>query len=215
MAPRTLPKYLEAFVFDDVRDTHGCTIIDGPDLCTCVGPSHDKLPHDNNTPPPLPPVVESTICDIFFSEGGQFINSPTITNEMLPSVLEIFATMLEYKENVRFTEFKHKVYEALPTFFVEIAHGSRVDSGFRLLRRCARHAMDSNARDLIHTDGKLLKTTDGSVGIFMRNVIPASMKNNSYQTYTFLRPMNYFHVNVIVNAEHVEKRQYFVYTSYH
>ena len=88
-------------------------------------------------------VVDQIICDLDFSEGGQFIACrEELTDDILPSLLELFATLVEYKENVRYTKFDHKVYRALPSYFVEMANGSRHDSGFRLLRRCTRHAMD-------------------------------------------------------------------------
>ena len=131
----------------------------------------------------LPDGFDCVIGDVFFSEGGQFIANENITNDMLPSLFGLFATLIEYKKDVRYTKFEHKVYSALPSYYIELANGSRMDSGFRLLRRCARHAMDSNARDLINTDGKLFKTSDGLVGIAIKNVVPASMKNTEYDTY--------------------------------
>ena len=131
----------------------------------------------------LPDDIDKVICDVYFSEGGQFIGNETIENKMLPSVLELFATLLEYKKEVRYTKFNHKIYDALPSFFVELANGSRKDTGFRLLRRCARHAMDCNARSLINTDAKIFQRKDGSVGILLQNKVPASMKDKTYNTY--------------------------------
>ena len=42
--------------------------------------------------------------------------------------------------------------------------------------------MDSKATPLIDTDAKLFLTSEGSVGIILSNVIPASMKANEYDT---------------------------------
>lgn len=70
-----------------------------------------------------------------------------------------------------------------PSFFVELAYGSRADSGFRLLRRCARHAMDTKAKNLIDTDAKLFKTKEGKAGILLQNKVQASMKSTAYNTY--------------------------------
>ena len=121
------------------------------------------------------------ICNIPFSEGGRFIADPKeIPDEILPKVLELFATLVEYT-GVKYTKFDHTIYSVLPSYFVEIAYGSRTASGHRLLRRTTRHAMDSKAHPLTEKDAILFKSND-TIGISLSNLIPASMKDVEYDT---------------------------------
>ena len=99
---------------------------------------------------------------------------------MLPAVLEIFASLVEYKNDFKFTKFDHKVYKALPSYFVHIANGSRPDSGFRLLRRCTRHSMDTQVHNIQETRGTLFQNESGTIGMSMNNLVPDSMKQNKY-----------------------------------
>ena len=122
------------------------------------------------------------ICNIDFCDGGRFISnqSQISEDEMLPAVLELFASLVEYKNNFKFTKFDHKVYKALPSYFVHIANGSRPDSGFRLLRRCTRHSMDTQVHNIQETRGTLFQNESGTIGMSMNNLVPASTKQNKY-----------------------------------
>ena len=103
----------------------------------------------------------------------------------MPKVLELFATLLQYDaEPKRYTSFNHGIYNALPAIFMDYANGARYDSGFRLLRRCARHTMDPNARNLMSTDATLfLFGEEEELGIVLNNMVPASMKNVAYDAH--------------------------------
>ena len=68
--------------------------------------------------------------------------------------------------------------------FVEIANGSRIDTGFRLIERCARHAVDTKA-DMLELQRHCAFFFDNqtkSLGMKLGNYIPASMKNQQYET---------------------------------
>lgn len=97
------------------------------------------------------------ISNISFSEGGKFIgNQSELPDKLLPPIFELFGTLVEYQENVsKSTNFDHKVYDALPSIFIDMAEKSRCDSGFCLLKRCTWHDMDSKAISLLNTEGKL------------------------------------------------------------
>ena len=125
------------------------------------------------------------LLDFDFSEGGQFINNPTLEIKFLPKVLKLFATFLEYKLNPKtYTHFDHPIYHALPTIFIDYTNGSRHDSGLQLLCRCARHTIDPKAPNLGEkTKGTIFLYGDGKeIDILLHNYVPASMKNAMYNT---------------------------------
>ena len=72
-----------------------------------------------------------------------------------------FASQLEYELNHSF------------------AANCRVDSGYRLLMRCIRHAFDSRTKSLENKTAKLI-VHQGEVGIHLSLEIPVSMKNSVY-----------------------------------
>ena len=143
--------------------------------------------------PSLPNMIEKIICKIDLGEGGSFIsNESAIPNELLPPVLCLLASLVEYKSDFKkYTKFDHQVYKALPSLFVEMANGSRTQSGFRLLRRCCRHAMDTRAKELMKTSAQLFETKDGTIGIVINNFIPASMKSDDYDTSVAFTSQNF------------------------
>ena len=113
-------------------------------------------------------------------------NTNDISNKMLLKVLNLFDTMVEYQQNIKFTSFDHRLYQVLPTYFIYMANGSRLHSGFRLIKRCASHAMDSNTRYLIETSAQLLLIKSREVAILINNDIPVSMKSKVYKYFALL-----------------------------
>ena len=139
----------------------------------------DEIKNQSNTSTKF-----KVLSTIDFSEGGQFIaNKSDLPDHLLPSVLELLGTLVQYKPIVeKHTKFDHKIYKALPSIFIHFANKSCHDSGYRLLRRCARHAMDPRTKCLTGTEGKIFSTEDGSIGMLLSSVIPASMKKDEYNT---------------------------------
>jgi hypothetical protein len=86
------------------------------------------------------------------SNGGRFISDPATTSDHhIPSVLNIISSLLRY-DSVPLPQnddvFIGK-YDYLPSLFLKMAYYSRVDSGFRLLDRCARHTCDPKSPSII------------------------------------------------------------------
>jgi hypothetical protein len=69
--------------------------------------------------------------------------------------------------------------------FIDFAVKCRVDIGYRLLRRCLRHAFDSRTESLDNKTAKLI-LYEGNVGILLTTPIPASMKKEKYKGSTAL-----------------------------
>ena len=133
------------------------------------------------------------VVDVFdINIGGQFINSPRITNEMIAPVLNLFGTVVRFNEKKGSNKQAIKEEDVLPSILIDFATKSRISTGFRLLKRCLRHAMDPKARPLEHSVAHLFKTTtndsNGEIGIVLRNKIPASMKDISYDVQIAFTP---------------------------
>ena len=89
------------------------------------------------------------ILEIDFKGGGAFLAEPELDSKHVPSVMKLFVEFVRFHEGKK-TEWKkgHAVYDALPALFITFADKSRLDSGFRLLARCARHAFDTRTPKL-------------------------------------------------------------------
>ena len=101
----------------------------------------------------------------------------------MPSLLDLFASLVRFSSNdKKHTNWKRDaaVYKAIPEMFVDFAVGCRSDLGYRLLRRCLRHAFDSRCESV---DNKVVKLviSDGELGLHVNTPIPASMKSDVYE----------------------------------
>ena len=91
------------------------------------------------------------------SSGGRFISDKkTFSNNQIPLVLELLASLLKYDDEMNPKKSDDTTYigeyEFLPTMFLHLAYYSRVDSGLRLLDRCARHTMDPKCKSIYYQD---------------------------------------------------------------
>lgn len=124
------------------------------------------------------------LIEIDFKDGGAFLAEPDLGVKNIPGVLELFASLVRFEEGKKTEWIKDPaIYDALPSLFIKFASGSRVDSGYRLLMRCVRHAFDSRAPSL-EEQTAMLVLHQGDVGIHLNADIPASMKKKVYQTGT-------------------------------
>ena len=86
------------------------------------------------------------------SNGGRFISDPATTaDHHIPSVLNILTSLLKYNGEPlpQNDDVFIGKYDYLPSLFLTMAYYSRVDSGFRLLDRCARHTCDPKSPSII------------------------------------------------------------------
>ena len=123
-------------------------------------------------------LITVSLCD-----GGIFLSDrKSISNENLPGVLALMAKFVSFTKNHRHTAYDHPIYNAVPTMMIDFAFGSRSDSGYRLVQRCARHAMDSKSRDISNKKATLFHSIDDgdNIVIILENTVPASMKDKEY-----------------------------------
>lgn len=107
---------------------------------------------------------------------------------MIPSLINLFASIVRFdalqkQKSSDYVSHSLPVLDVLPSLFVEFANKSRVSSGFRLLKRCLRHALDPKCIPLDNTKAYLFETdTDSELGMVLSNSIPASMKDSYYNS---------------------------------
>jgi hypothetical protein len=122
------------------------------------------------------------IMEIDFSNGGSFLLDQKLAEEYIPDTLELFAAFVYFgpTDQKRTTwQFDGAVYSAIPQMFIHFAQECRLDSSYRLLRRCVRHTFDSRTGSLDDKSAKLV-VCNGEVGIHLSVPIPASMKQQVY-----------------------------------
>ena len=125
-------------------------------------------------------MIGAHIMKFDLKEGGRFIADDRLTPKLLSDVVNLFSSLLQF-DHKKYTSFNSQIYQALPTIFVDFAYGSRECTGYRLLERTARHAVDPNMADISDMDCRLF-VYKGEIGIEFKGVVTASMKGCSYES---------------------------------
>ena len=95
--------------------------------------------------------------------GGRFISdTELIKDEEVAQVLDLFASFLEVDPSKHIHESPSDVgqYHYLPNMILNLAYQSRVDSGFRLLKRCVRHTFNDITPSIMETKVELFRIRD-------------------------------------------------------
>ena len=144
-------------------------------------------------PFPLHPTCEMTsnetehwttiVEDVNFGEGGAFISDPDFNPQYLPGTLSLFASLVSFETEKR-TDWVHDpaIFDAIPSTLIDMAQHSRLDDGYRLLKRCIRHAFDSRCKSINGVVASLVKDKDDNIGIRLGTDVPALMRKDIYQT---------------------------------
>ena len=122
-----------------------------------VLPSQSLCNHNNDNDFGMKKIGTSSFN---FCDGGRFISdADQIPNEMLPGILNLFRSILEHDEAKLIHQVDSDVgeYSHLPTMLLNFAYNSRVDSGYRLLDRCARHSCDPKTPSFIDASADLFR----------------------------------------------------------
>jgi hypothetical protein len=101
-----------------------------------------------------------SFCSFAFSSGGCFMGEKDkLKDDDLVGMMSFLSSCLEHDDNRLLHTLDSDVgmYGHFPTMLLNFAYESRVDSGYRLLDRCARHACDPRTRPLNDTNAKLFK----------------------------------------------------------
>ena len=106
-----------------------------------------------------------------FSNGGRFMSDKsTVSDENIPKVLELFTSLLKHDEDLipkgnesdQNKDIYIGKYEYLPSMFLHLAYHSRIDSGYRLLDRCARHTCDPKGGSLYYQNASFIEYIDNN-----------------------------------------------------
>ena len=92
--------------------------------------------------------------------GGCFISDPSfIKDEEIPEILDLFASFLEVDptKHVHKSDSDIGQFGYLPNIILNTAYQSRVDSGFRLVKRCVRHTFNTSSPLLIGTEVEIFR----------------------------------------------------------
>jgi hypothetical protein len=130
------------------------------------------------------PTAWKYLFDLEFCKGGSFISDPDpdVRNN-LPALLNLLASCVSYEKKKHTDWVKDPtVYDALPANIIGFAMGSRIDSGYRLLERCVRHAHDPRMESMFDNIARIIQLQDGSLGMLIESQVPASMKTDIYTT---------------------------------
>jgi hypothetical protein len=129
------------------------------------------------------------LADIDFSFGGSFLLDPKIDEQHIPGILDLFASLVRFdRDGKKYTDWEKEspVFSVMPEIYIEFASECRAKGiGFRLLKRCLRHAFDSRMKSLDDKVAKLI-LYEGEVGIHIQTEVPASMKQEKYYGDTVL-----------------------------
>ena len=174
--------------FDGAKELSADEVEDAYEIMQHINKYRDMA--DESVPYPLYPTTEminntekwEDLVEIDFKGGGSFLAKPDLKQEYIPGVMKLFAELVRF-DPAKKTEWDkdHAVYDSLPDIFIRFAHKSRVDSGFRLLMRCVRHAFDNKTPPLEGNTAMLI-AHGGEIGIRLDAFIPASMRQKFYQT---------------------------------
>ena len=119
----------------------------------------------------------------FEEDGGKFIGHPSLSDHVTETI-SLISNFVRFQKNKRHTKWDSPIYRAMPSMLIDIAYGCRIDSGFRLVQRCARHAVDARALNLIRLQhgSFFMNKEKNEIGLKLKNAMPSSMKTDIYET---------------------------------
>ena len=171
-------------------------IIEVEDAYLSIGYIDKYRKQETNVPFPMYPTSNlhsperpwTDVIDVDFQAAGAFITDPNLSGAHIPSVLKLFGSFVKFDSTESTTNSKEMTLRhILPTNFFLLAANCRVDSGYRVLQRCIRHATDSRFPSIDKQIAKLINH-NGELGIHLSALVPASMKNCSYKSEIVLTP---------------------------
>ena len=119
----------------------------------------------------------------FHEDGGKFIGHPSLQNHVTETI-SLISNFIRFERDKKYTKWDAPIYRAMPAMMIDIAYGCRIDSGYCLLQRCARHAVDPRAKESIqlqHGAFFIHKETN-ELSSKLKNSVPSSMKTDTYET---------------------------------
>jgi hypothetical protein len=172
-------------------------MIDMEDVFLSIGYIDKYRQHEHSVPFPIYPTSDlelqvdrrwDHVIEMDFKAKVAFLAHPDLTAMHIPGILQLFGSMVAIKTPKKTQCSKvMSLHDILPASMFMYAANCRVDSGYRLLQRCIRHATDSRF-PMIDKEIAMLINHNGELRIQLSAVVPASMKNCSYMSEIVLTP---------------------------
>ena len=183
----------DKYNFDGAQDLD---IIEVEDVYSSIGYIDKYRKHETNVPFPMYPTSNlhspsmpwDDVINIDFKAKGAFLADPNLSAAYIPGVLKLFGALVKFDSTREIKNTNEMtIRHVLPSILFRLAGNSRVDSGYRVMQRCIRHATDSKFPS-IDTQMATLINHNGELGIHLSALVPASMKNCSYKSEIVLTP---------------------------
>jgi hypothetical protein len=124
----------------------------------------------------LEPISQFDLC-----HGGCFIGSKEFSLDQVIELLSLFRELVNIRPVV--TPIKTdetRTHSVIPTMLIDFALKSRAEfGGYRLLKRCICHALDTSAIDITLANVKVV-SINSSLALVLQHQVKASMKSDVY-----------------------------------
>jgi hypothetical protein len=121
------------------------------------------------------------ITTFVFNKGGCFLHDKNLSLTDVVGILNVFCELVNInKVTSNNRGDMSSTYSVVPSLMIDLAKRARAAYfGYRLLKRCIRHAMDSYACDIIDAKVDVVKV-HGEIYLTITHKVRASMKQDVY-----------------------------------
>jgi hypothetical protein len=133
-------------------------------------------------PKEIPMYLQSLQPIITFDlkKGASFIDDDSLNLQEVIDVLQIIQELVNIKKHNHEKDDMQRTYSVIPTLLIDIANHARHEhAGYRLLKRCIRHALDSASVDIQLAKVSVVKV-DYETALLVEHKVRASMKQELY-----------------------------------
>jgi hypothetical protein len=199
MQARGTDDMMEVSNIYDALISNKLAIYYGPHLLSrLIFPTHDSTY--------LKTIVRVSLLD--FKKGGRYFASNEFTTQQKIEITQILTQLANTPESLNSNE--DRTYQVIPIIIREFANGARIFTGFRLLKRAIRHAMDPKAIDIRGCICNVFQE-DGKIGLVIEHEVKASMKKIYTKQELHLPVPSLCLVPVTVRQDRLEEREWYVF----
>jgi hypothetical protein len=120
-------------------------------------------------------------------EGGRYFHNNILSVQQKFKLTELLTEFVTLPTTINTDESKY--YKIIPNIIRNFAEGSRIGSGYRLIKRAVRHAMDPKSIDIQDCEGHVFEINN-NIGLVLKHKIKASMKTAIYDVTVALTSSN-------------------------
>ena len=127
----------------------------------------------------LQTLTRNAISSFDFKNGGQFVVDSRLNRQDVFQIIKTMAQLVNISNEQQKDSYKNRTYQLLPSMLIQFAEGARVQSGYRLIKRCIRHAIDPQTNSILEASGMIVRHCNHPA-IVVHHRMKASMKNATY-----------------------------------